>query len=228
MIPGRSYNLAGNTLHLPRGKVMGGSHALNATIWVRGAKQDYDTWNYLGCPGWGWDDVLPVFKAIENYDGGTSQTRGGSGPLDVVKDFPMNPVQESILEGAVEMGLKLNEDYNSGDVEGVSKMQLNLRNAKRFNTWHAYLKPVAGNENLTILTGAHVRRLLIQGGTVVGVEFLHDGEEKTLHAGETILTAGAIASPELLLRTKSLIWKRLSQVSKIPCIWITRRMSWLS
>jgi choline dehydrogenase len=192
---------AGRTLHLPRGKVMGGSHALNATIWVRGAKQDYDTWNYLGCPGWGWDDVLPVFKAIENYDGGTSQTRGGSGPLDVVKDFPMNPVQESILEGAVEMGMKLNEDYNSGDVEGVSKMQLNLRNAKRFNTWHAYLKPVAGNENLTILTGAHVRWLLIQGGTVVGVEFLHEGEEKTLHAGETILTAGAIASPELLLRS---------------------------
>ena len=192
---------ADRTLHLPRGKVMGGSHALNAAIWVRGAKQDYDTWNYLGCPGWSWDDVLPIYKAIETYDGGASDTRGASGPLDVVKDFPMNPVQESILEGAVEMGLNLNDDYNSGDVEGISKMQLNVRHGKRFNTWHAYLKQVSGNENLTILTGAHVRRLLVEGGAVVGVELLHDGVEKTLHARETILTAGAISSPELLLRS---------------------------
>ncbi|GAA1357911.1 GMC family oxidoreductase N-terminal domain-containing protein [Arthrobacter rhombi] len=191
----------GRRMHLPRGKVMGGSHALNATIWVRGAKQDYDTWNYLGCPGWGWDDVLPVFTGIENYDGGAADSRGISGPLDVVKDYPMNPVQESILEGAVEMGLKLNEDYNSGDVEGVSKMQLNVRNGKRFNTWHAYLKPVAESENLEILTGAHVQRLLTEGEKVIGVEFLQNGEKKSLRAGETILTAGAISSPELLLRS---------------------------
>lgn len=192
---------AGRTLHLPRGKVLGGSHALNATIWVRGAKQDYDTWNYLGCPGWSWDEVLPVYKAIENYDGGSSEIRGDSGPLDVVKDFPMNPVQESILEGAVEIGMKLNDDYNSGDVEGVSKMQLNVRGGKRFNTWHAYLKPVSGHENLTILTGAHVQRLIVEDGSVTGVELLHDGVQKTMHASETILTAGAIGSPELLLRS---------------------------
>ncbi|MFJ7750932.1 GMC family oxidoreductase [Arthrobacter sp. NPDC097144] len=188
-------------IHLPRGKVLGGSHALNATIWVRGAKADYDTWNYLGCPGWGWEDVLPVFRAIENYDGGASDTRGGEGPLDVVGDFPMNPVQESILAGASEMGIKINEDYNSGDVEGASKMQLNIRDGKRFNTWHAYLRPVADNPNLTLLTGATVRRLLIEDGAVAGIEFEQGGEVKTLHADETLLAGGAIGSPEILLRS---------------------------
>jgi choline dehydrogenase len=191
----------GRRLHLPRGKVTGGSHALNATIWVRGAKQDYDTWAYLGCPGWNWEDVLPVFKAIEKYDGGASETRGGSGLLDVVEDFPRNPVQNDILEAAQEVGVKLNEDYNSGDVEGVSKMQLNVRNGKRFNTWHAYLKPVVGHENLTLITGAHVRRLLLEDGTVTGVEYEKDGRLHQLTAGETVLAAGAINSPELLLRS---------------------------
>ncbi|GAB3272022.1 GMC family oxidoreductase N-terminal domain-containing protein [Arthrobacter pigmenti] len=192
---------SGRSLHLPRGKVMGGSHALNASIWVRGAKQDYDTWAYLGCPGWSWDDVLPVFKAIENYDGGASETRGAEGLLDVAQGFPRNPVQEAMLEGAVESGHKLNEDYNSGDVEGVSRMQLNVRDGKRFNTWHAYLKPEVANPNLTLLTGAHVRRLLVEDGTVTGVEFEHEGETKTLRAPETVLCAGAINSAELLLRS---------------------------
>jgi choline dehydrogenase len=192
---------AGRRLHLPRGKVVGGSHALNATIWVRGAKQDYDTWSYLGCPGWSWDEVLPVFKAIEKYDGGASDTRGGSGLLDVVKDFRANPVQEDILEAAQEIGIKLNEDYNDGDVEGVSKMQLNIREGKRFNTWHAYLKPVTGHKNLTLVTGAHVDRLVIEAGTVTGVEYVQDGTRHTITAGETILAGGAIGTPAVLLRS---------------------------
>ena len=192
---------AGRRLHLPRGKVLGGSHALNATIWVRGAKQDYDTWAYLGCPGWSWEEVLPAFKAIENYDGGASDTRGDAGLLDVVKDFPTNPVQDDILEAAQEIGIALNEDYNSGDVEGVSKMQLNVRDGKRFNTWHAYLKPIAGHENLQLITGAHVQHLLVENGAVAGVEYEKDGHSHTLRATETILAAGAINSPELLLRS---------------------------
>jgi choline dehydrogenase len=192
---------AGRRIHLPRGKVMGGSHALNATIWVRGDRWDYDGWAQAGCPGWGWDDVLPVFKAIENYDGGGSDTRGDSGLLDVVQNFPRNPVQEAMLEGALEIGLKLNDDYNSGDVEGVSRVQLNVRDGKRFNTWHAYLKPVAEDPNLTIISGAHVRRLIVEDGTVTGVEFDHGGQLRTVRAAETILCAGAINSPELLLRS---------------------------
>ncbi|AGF73768.1 GMC family oxidoreductase [Corynebacterium halotolerans] len=192
---------AGRRLHLPRGKVLGGSHALNATIWVRGARQDYDTWAYLGNAGWSWEDVLPVFKAIENYDGGASETRGDSGPLDVRKSYPTNPIQEDILEAAQEIGIELNEDYNSGDPEGVSQMQLNLRDDRRFNTWHAYLRPVVDHPNLTLLTGAHARRLLIEDGTVVGVEYEKDGELQTAFARETILATGALNSPELLLRS---------------------------
>lgn len=188
-------------IHLPRGKVLGGSHALNATIWVRGDKTDYANWEKEGCAGWGWDDVLPVYKKIENFDGGASETRGDSGLLDVVENFERNPIQEDMLAGAVETGIPFNEDYNGGTVEGVSRMQLTVRDGKRFNTWHAYLKPVAQNPNLRLLSGAQVRRLIIEDGKVVGVEFDQDGERQELRAGETVLAAGAINSPELLLRS---------------------------
>lgn len=192
---------SGRRIHLPRGKVMGGSHALNATIWVRGDRTDYESWEKAGCAGWGWDDVLPVYKAIENFDGGASESHGDSGLLDVMQDYARNPIQEDMLAGAVETGIPHNEDYNSGDVEGVSRIQLNVRDGKRFNTWHAYLKPVMEHPNLTLLTGAHVRQLIVEDGHVAGVEFDHEGERKTLRAGETVLSAGAINSPELLLRS---------------------------
>ncbi|MCC3281867.1 GMC family oxidoreductase [Arthrobacter caoxuetaonis] len=192
---------SGRRMHLPRGKVMGGSHALNASIWVRGDRWDYDSWAEAGCAGWSWEDVLPVFKQIENFDGGASDTRGTDGLLDVVADFPRNPVQEDMLAGAQEIGLPLNPDYNSGSVEGVSRMQLNVRDGRRFNTWHAYLKPVMDHPNLTLVTGAHVRRLIVEDGSVTGVEFEYDGELRTVRAGETILCAGAINSAELLLRS---------------------------
>lgn len=188
-------------IHLPRGKVMGGSHALNATIWVRGDKTDYANWEKEGCAGWGWDDVLPVYKKIESFDGGASETRGDSGLLDVAENFERNPIQEDMLAGAVETGIPFNEDYNDGTVEGVSRMQLTVRDGKRFNTWHAYLKPVAQNPNLRLLTGAQVRRLIIEDGKVVGVQFDQHGERQELRAGETVLAAGAINSPELLLRS---------------------------
>lgn len=192
---------SGRRLHLPRGKVMGGSHALNATIWVRGARQDYDTWAYLGCPGWSWKDVLPLFKKIESYDGGASDTRGGHGLLDVSTGYEHNPIQDSMLEAAVEAGFEVNEDYNSGDPEGVSRMQLNVRGGDRFNTWHAYLKPVADDPSLTLLTGTRASRLVIDDGVVVGVEVEDSGGQRVLRAAETILAAGAINSPELLLRS---------------------------
>lgn len=188
-------------IHLPRGKVMGGSHALNAAIWVRGDRWDYDTWESLGCTGWGWDSVLPIFKDIESFDGGASDTHGDAGLLDVVQDYVRNPIQEDMLAAAVDTGITLNEDYNSGDVEGVSRIQLTVRDAKRFNTWHAYLKPVVDHPNLLLLTGAHARRLLIEDGVVLGVEYDHQGKRKELRASETILAAGALNSPELLLRS---------------------------
>lgn len=188
-------------LHLPRGRVMGGSHALNATIWVRGAQQDYDTWAYLGNDGWSWEDVLPIFKQIENFDGGPSATRGGSGLLDVVENYQRNPIQDSLLHAAVEAGIPLNDDYNSGAIEGVGKIQATIRQGKRFNTWHAYLKPVQEAANLEIITDATVVRLMIDAGTVTGIKVRGPAGIFELRATETILCAGALNSPEILLRS---------------------------
>jgi choline dehydrogenase len=188
-------------LHLPRGKVLGGSNALNAVIWVRGDAWDYEQWVDSGCPGWSWDDVSPVFQAIENFDGEITDTRGTTGPMDVRTDFARNRLQEDMLAASVETGVPFNPDYNSGSVEGVGRIQLNVRDGKRLNTWRAYLKPRLGDENLTILTSAHARRLLIEGTTVTGLEVDFHGRVGTLSADEVILAAGALASPELLLRS---------------------------
>lgn len=189
-------------IHLPRGKVMGGSHALNAAIWVRGARQDYDTWAYLGCAGWGWEDVLPYFKKIESFDGGASELHGDEGLLDVRTEFERSPVQESMVEAAQQAGFPLNPDYNAGDPEGVSRMQLTIRDGERFNTWHAYLKPEAENPRLTILRSSRVRRVLLEDGRAVGVALQDsEGEISEQRAPLVVLAAGALGSPEILLRS---------------------------
>ncbi|MFC7401321.1 GMC family oxidoreductase [Citricoccus sp. GCM10030269] len=193
--------LNGRRVHLPRGKVLGGSHALNATIWVRGDRRDYDGWAENGCTGWSWDEVLPFFKAIENYRHGDPDTRGHDGPLDVTTEYPRHPIQQAMYDSTVQEGVPENPDYNSGSVDGVGWMQLNLRNHVRFNTWRAYLKPLADHPRLTLVTGARARRLLIEDGTVTGAEFERDGERVSISADEVVLAAGAIGSPELLLRS---------------------------
>lgn len=189
-------------IHLPRGKVLGGSNALNAVIWVRGAAWDYQQWVQAGCPGWSWDEVWPTFQAIENYDGDLAETRGSRGPMDVRSNYPRNAIQEDMVAAAEETGIGYNDDYNDGDVEGVARIQLNVRDGKRLNTWRAYLKPVLGSANLTVLTAAHARRLLFDGeDRVTGLEIDHRGRVGALYADEVILTAGTVASPELLLRS---------------------------
>lgn len=135
----------GRSLHVPRGKVMGGSHALNACIWVRGAREDYDNWSYNGCPGWSWDEVLPYFKKIEKFDGELNETRSDEGLLDVCSTYPRHDLQESMVQAAVEAGFPLNKDYNSGNPEGISRMQLNIRDLHRVSTFRA-LHP-AGQES---------------------------------------------------------------------------------
>lgn len=192
---------SGRRIHLPRGKVMGGSHALNACIWVRGARQDYDNWAYLGCPGWSWDDVLPTFRKIENFDGPASDLHGTDGPLDVRTEFERNPIQEAMVDAAQEAGFPLNPDYNSGDPEGVSRMQLNVRDGERFNTWQAYLEPVVSHESLTLVTDARVRRILFEGKRAVGVEYDRDGATQEVRGGTVVLCTGALGSPEILLRS---------------------------
>lgn len=192
----------GRRLHVPRGKVMGGSHALNACIWVRGAREDYDNWSYNGCPGWSWDEVLPYFKKIEKFDGELNETRSDEGLLDVCSTYPRHDLQESMVQAAIDAGFPLNKDYNSGDPEGISRMQLNIRDLHRFSTFRAYILPVKNHKNLTILTGHRVTRLLFEGTQVTGAQFLkQDDTVQDIFADATILCAGALGSPEILLRS---------------------------
>jgi len=192
---------ADRRLHLPRGKVLGGSHSLNAAIWVRGDAKDYDGWEADGCTGWAWNDVLPVFQSIENYDGGPGATRGVGGPLDVVGDYPLVPIQQSIIDAAVEIGLPHNPDYNDGVLDGVSQEQITIRNGSRLNTYIAYVRPIENHPNLTITTGAWVHRVLLEGGRATGVDVEVDGDVRTVTADDVVLAAGALDSPRILLRS---------------------------
>lgn len=204
----------GHRLHLPRGKVLGGSHSLNATIWVRCVPEDFDHWASLGNEGWSWEEVLPVYRAIENYRGGGEPAlHGAEGLLDVTDDYELSPIQQSIIDAAVEEGLARNPDYNGASIEGVSQQQITVRDGKRFNTYMAYVKPA--RDRITVETGCHVHELIFAGDDahdgagsepsarprVVGVRFAQGGDVRELHADEVILAAGAIDSPRVLLRS---------------------------
>ena len=177
---------AGRRLHLPRGKVTGGSHALNAMIWVRCAASDFDGWERDGATGWCWSAVEPVYERIEND------------LLPVTDDYPLVPIQQSILDAAVEEGLTRNPDYNGGVLDGVSQEQVTMRDGRRVNTWMAYVRPVEDAPNLRVLTGAEVHSVIVEDGHAVGVR-LGDGSE--LRADEVVLAAGALGSPAILLRS---------------------------
>jgi choline dehydrogenase len=192
---------ADRRLHLPRGKVLGGSHSLNAMIYVRCAPQDYDHWESLGNPGWGWNDVLPVFKAIENYDGPASDLRGTDGLLDVTVDYDLHPIQQSIIDASREIGIEENPDYNGESLDGISKMQVNIRNGKRLSTWQAYAAPVMDSPLFTVLTGSWVHKLLLDGTRVTGVEVERDGKIERYEADQVVLAAGALDSPRILMRS---------------------------
>jgi choline dehydrogenase len=170
-------------------------------IYVRCAPQDYDHWESLGNPGWGWKDVLPVFKAIENYDGPPSELRGTDGLLDVTVDYELHPIQQSIIDASLEIGIEQNPDYNGDHLDGISKMQLNIRGGKRLSTWRAYAHPVRESPLFTVLTGAWVHRLLLDGTRVTGVEVECEGQLERFEADRIVLAAGALDSPRILMRS---------------------------
>jgi choline dehydrogenase len=192
---------ADRRLHLPRGKVLGGSHSLNAMIYVRGAAQDYDNWAALGNPGWAWSDVLPVFESIENYDGPASPHRGTEGLLDVTVDYELEPIQQSIVDAAKQIGIDENPDYNGDELDGISKMQVTIRRGQRLSTWRAYVEPILHSPLLTVVTGAWVHRLLLDGTHATGVEYEREGRIERVEADQVVLAAGTIDSPRILLRS---------------------------
>ncbi|WP_295102436.1 GMC family oxidoreductase [uncultured Microbacterium sp.] len=177
----------GRRLHLPRGKVTGGSHALNAMIWVRGAASDYDAWERAGATGWGWNTVEPVFAALEHD------------VLPVTDDYELSPIQASIIDAAVEEGLPRNPDYNGGTLDGVSQQQVTIRDGRRVNTWMAYAQPVV--DRLTILTEREVHSVIVEEGRAVGVRLGSGADSEEVFADEVVLSAGAIGSPVILLRS---------------------------
>ncbi|MEZ3159331.1 GMC family oxidoreductase N-terminal domain-containing protein [Microbacterium sp. BWT-B31] len=200
----------GRRLHLPRGKVLGGSHALNAMIWVRGAPQDFDHWASLGNTGWAWKDVLPVYRSIESFSGGASELRGIDGPLPVTVDYPLSPIHASIVRAAVQEGLAHNPDYNGERLDGISQQQVTMRTTmsaseapvvrgRRASTWTEYLEPV--REHLDIRTGCHVHSVIVEDGRAVGVRYRQAGEDRELRADIVVLSAGALDSPAVLLRS---------------------------
>ena len=199
-------NAFNRRLHLPRGRVLGGSHALNAVIWVRGTHADHARWVDQGAEGWGWADVAPYYAKIENYTGPRLEggdERGSDGPLDVIGgDYEIDPIQQAIIDATMATGIRYNEDYNSGlGTEGVAREQVNMRGGRRFNTWMAYARELLGHERFEARTGAHVVRLVVSDAVATGVELLHRGALVREEADHVVLCAGALDSPTLLMRS---------------------------
>jgi choline dehydrogenase len=182
----------------PAGKVLGGSSSINGMLFVRGARADFDGWAAAGNRGWGFDDLLPYFRRMENSHIG-GQWRGGLGPLHVGPLATIHPLGAAFIEAAVAAGLTDNADYNAESQEGASAPQVTQRNGARWSAARAYLGAAAGRPNLAIVTNAEVDRVIIAQGRATGVAYRTGGVAKQADAGEVILCAGALASPKLLM-----------------------------
>lgn len=185
-----------------RGKALGGSSTINSMVFIRGACSDYDTWRDLGCAGWGWDDVLPVFKSLEhNMLGQSADWHGFDGEVYVDRARDPNPVSGMFVTAGRAVGLAENTDFNAGVQEGVGIYNVTQRDGLRWSSYRAFLKPVLTRANLTVITGAETRRLILDGRRVTGVEVRTGAGLQTLRARDVILSAGAIGSPAILMRS---------------------------
>ncbi|MBB3997108.1 GMC family oxidoreductase [Aureimonas pseudogalii] len=191
--------LGGRSLNYPRGKVLGGCSSINGMIYMRGQARDYDLWRQMGCPGWGWDDVLPLFRRSEDYFGGADAMHGAGGEWRVEPPRLRWDILDAFRDAAESLGIPRTEDFNRGDNEGSSYFKVNQRRGVRWNTVKAFLKPAKDRRNLTVETGAHVRRLVLTDRRVTGVEFEQGGALRTaLVRREAVVSAGAVGSPHVL------------------------------
>jgi choline dehydrogenase len=192
--------LGGRRLYLPRGRVIGGSGSVNAMIYLRGHRADFDEWAAAGCDGWSYDDVLPYFKRAEDNERRADAFHGVGGPLSVSDSRSMQPLIETMLEAAVQAGYERIPDLNVDRPEGVSRFQLTQRGGFRCSTADAYLNPALERDNLEVLSNAFVQRVAFEGGRAVGVELVRNGVAETVRAErEVILSAGSYQSPALLM-----------------------------
>ncbi|MDJ1158810.1 GMC family oxidoreductase N-terminal domain-containing protein [Chelatococcus sp. SYSU_G07232] len=191
--------LNGRALAYPRGKVIGGSSAINGMIYMRGQAADYDGWRQLGLAGWGWDDVLPYFLRMEDHASPPNVLHGTGGEWRVEYPRVRWDLLDAVRDAAESIGIPKVEDFNTGDNEGCSYFQVNQKNGRRWSAARGFLKPVLRRPNLALETGVRVERVLFEGRRATGVVFARGGERLFARAeGEVILAAGAIGSPQLL------------------------------
>ena len=187
----------GRRIPLPRGRVLGGSSSINAMIYIRGNRLDYDAW---GVAGWGWDDLFPYFLKAEDNERGASEWHGAGGPLPVSESRSRNPMAAAFVEAGVEAGHARNEDFNGAEQDGVGLYQLTQRHGMRASTAVSYLHPVMERPNLTVMPYMQVHRVLFEGTRAVGVAAAQLGQVQELRAErEVILCGGAYNSPQLLM-----------------------------
>jgi len=192
--------LNGRCGYQPRGKVLGGSSSVNAMIYTRGHRRDYDDWAAQGNPGWSYDEVLPYFKRAEDNVRGADAFHGAGGPLHVMDLACPNRHSPDFVAAARQAGYPANPDFNGAEQEGVGLYQVTHKNGERFSAAKAYLTPNRSRPNLHIITGAQATRILLDGRRAVGVEFLQQGQRRELRATrEVLLCAGALQSPQLLM-----------------------------
>ncbi len=190
----------GRRIEVPRGKMLGGSSSINGMVYIRGQAQDYDHWAQLGNRGWSWQDVLPVFKRMERFDGGSDEYRGRSGPLRVT-ETPRHrmPLLERMIESAGKLGLPFNPDLNGATQEGIGMSQVTIAKGRRQSTAYCYLDPARGRSNLVIAKGAMAESLILEGKACVGLRYSIGGQRREARATrEVIVSAGSINSPKLL------------------------------
>ncbi len=191
--------LNGRALAYPRGKVIGGSSAINAMIYMRGQAADYDGWRQLGLAGWGWEDVLPHFLAHEDHIAPPNEMHRAGGEWRVEHPRIRWKILDAIRDAAEAAGIAKIPDFNTGDNEGSSYFQVNQRRGRRWSAARGFLKPALSRPNLRLETGVLVERVIVEEGRAVGVAFVRDGVRHVARARrEVVLAAGAVASPKLL------------------------------
>ena len=193
-------HLDDRVLFLPRGKVLGGGSSINGMVYCRGTASDYDGWAQAGNSGWSYADVLPYFRRAETYEPGADEWHGDSGPLHVSCPMVKHPLARAFVEAGQQAGYPYNDDSNGASREGFGPTDVTVSRGRRASTSAAYLRPVRGRPNLTVITGAQVQRLLFAGQRVTGLVYQKGGREHQVQAArEVILSAGAINSPQILM-----------------------------
>jgi len=193
-------HVGGRTIGIPRGKVLGGSSAINAMMWYRGHPADYDAWEASGAKGWAFKDVLPYFKLCEDWEGGENEWRGAGGPLRIERSRALHPVAAALIDAAAELGIPVIDDPNGATNEGAARSNFNICAGRRFSSARGYLWPVLDRDNLTVMPHSLVTGLGFEGRRCISVRHLVDSEEiETRAAVEIVLALGAIDTPRLLM-----------------------------